>query len=245
MGPQVAPQTFVGATQIHQRSFWEDVIFAKPCRLNRWEHAIKQQQNVEPHMGSLQTNGKQLFWLKIFCYSRSDFTYTFIFEYRIEFWIKLRWHKHFQTLKSWDIAAQTCRTENALGPRLPRQYAKCLVHFGSIRKSHLTCTTTLNHLVLVSVSKLLLLYCPAVFGHFSPAPVKTDRAVRIQQTNQVKVNLSFINQSINQPKRSSTKGPPSEKLPHGDDFRVGPKSDRTPRDNTVFALYEYNREKRR
>ena len=27
---------------------------------------------------------------------------------------------------------------------------------------------------------LTLLYCPAVFGHFSPAPVKTDRAVRIQ-----------------------------------------------------------------
>ena len=25
-----------------------------------------------------------------------------------------------------------------------------------------------------------ILYCPAVFGHFSPAPVKTDRAVRIQ-----------------------------------------------------------------
>ena len=28
--------------------------------------------------------------------------------------------------------------------------------------------------------------------------------------------------------------PPSEKLPHGDDFRVGPKSDRTPRDKTVL-----------
>ena len=27
--------------------------------------------------------------------------------------------------------------------------------------------------------------------------------------------------------------PSSEKLPHGNDFRVGPKSDRTPRDNTV------------
>ena len=31
--------------------------------------------------------------------------------------------------------------------------------------------------------------------------------------------------------------PPSEKLPHGDDFRVGPKSDWTPRDNTVFECY--------
>ena len=28
--------------------------------------------------------------------------------------------------------------------------------------------------------------------------------------------------------------PPSEKLPHGDDFRVGPKSDRTPHDKTVL-----------
>ena len=25
-----------------------------------------------------------------------------------------------------------------------------------------------------------VLYCPAMFGHFGPAPVKTDRAVRIQ-----------------------------------------------------------------
>ena len=29
--------------------------------------------------------------------------------------------------------------------------------------------------------------------------------------------------------------PPSEKLPHKDDFRVGPKSDRTPRDNAVLC----------
>ena len=41
---------------------------------------------------------------------------------------------------------------------------------------------------------------PYVECHFSPAPVKTDRAVRIQQTNQVKIDLSSINQSINQPK---------------------------------------------
>ena len=32
-----------------------------------------------------------------------------------------------------------------------------------------------------SISELFeLLYCPAVFDHFSPAPVKTDQAVRIQ-----------------------------------------------------------------
>ena len=30
-----------------------------------------------------------------------------------------------------------------------------------------------------------VLYGPAVFAHFSSAPVKTDRAVRIQKTNQV------------------------------------------------------------
>ena len=30
--------------------------------------------------------------------------------------------------------------------------------------------------------------------------------------------------------------PPLEKLPHGDDFRVGPKSDRTPWDHTVHDL---------
>ena len=41
-------------------------------------------------------------------------------------------------------------------------------------------------------------------------------------------------QSINQPKGPTTEDPQLEKLPHGDDFRVGPKSDRTPRDNTVL-----------
>ena len=40
----------------------------------------------------------------------------------------------------------------------------------------------------------LLMYCPAVFGHFGSAPIKTDRVVRIQSTNQVKVDLSSINQ---------------------------------------------------
>ena len=41
-------------------------------------------------------------------------------------------------------------------------------------------------------------------SHSSPAPVKTDRTVRIQKTNQVKVDLSSINQSINQSTESST-----------------------------------------
>ena len=88
---------------------------------------------------------------------------------------------------------------------------------------------------------LKLFCCPAMLSHFSPAPVKTDRAVRIQLTNQVKVNFIF-NQSINQPKGYNESlrlidwfNPLSEKLPHGDDFRVGRKSDRTPRDNTVIV----------
>ena len=62
--------------------------------------------------------------------------------------------------------------------------------------------------------------------------------------NQVKVNLSSINQSINQPKVHNQSlrlidwfNPPSEKLPHGDDFRLGPKSDRTLRDNTVPTVF--------
>ena len=35
--------------------------------------------------------------------------------------------------------------------------------------------------------------------------------------------------------------PPSEKLPHGDDFRVGPKSDRTPQDNTLHCIKFWER----
>ena len=52
----------------------------------------------------------------------------------------------------------------------------------------------------------------------------------------------MVNQSINRPKVYN-KGlrlidwfnPPSEKLPRGDDFRVGPNSDRTLRDNTLLV----------
>ena len=54
-----------------------------------------------------------------------------------------------------------------------------------------------------------------------------------QSDEKIKAKLTH-RQSINQPKGPSTKDPPLEKLPHGDDFRVGPKSDRTPRDNTVI-----------
>ena len=61
-----------------------------------------------------------------------------------------------------------------------------------------------------------------MLSHFSPAPVKTDQAVRIQLISQVKVNFSLINQSL---RLIDWFNPPSEKLPHGDDFRVGPKSD--------------------
>ena len=36
-----------------------------------------------------------------------------------------------------------------------------------------------NHVVLNFIVQHVL-YCPVVFGHFSPAPVEPDRAVRIQ-----------------------------------------------------------------
>ena len=78
-----------------------------------------------------------------------------------------------------------------------------------------------------------ILYYPVMLSHFSSALVKTDRAVRIQYTNQVKVNSSSINQSIyrkvyNQSLRLiDWFNWLSEKLPHGDDLRVGPKSDST------------------
>ena len=84
------------------------------------------------------------------------------------------------------------------------------------------------------------LYCPAVFGHFSPAPVKPIG--RYKSNKPIKSKLTY-RQSINQPKGLqwnprliSRFNAPSEKLPHGDDFRVGPKSDRTPRDKTVYFV---------
>ena len=79
------------------------------------------------------------------------------------------------------------------------------------------------------------LYCPVVFGHFSPAPVKGGT----NPTNQSSQSWLILNQSINRKVYNDSLrlidwfNPPSEILPHGDDFRMGPKSDRTPRDNTV------------
>ena len=33
---------------------------------------------------------------------------------------------------------------------------------------------------IMELSSYVVLFCPAVFGHCNPAPIKTDRAVRIQ-----------------------------------------------------------------
>ena len=67
--------------------------------------------------------------------------------------------------------------------------------------------------------------------------------MRYESNKPIKSKLPY-RQSINQPKVSNESlrlidwfNPPSEKLPHGDDFRVGPKSDRTPRDNTVICWH--------
>ena len=65
-----------------------------------------------------------------------------------------------------------------------------------------------------------------MLSHFSPAPVRTDRAVRIQQTNQVKVDLPSIKQSTYESLRlidwfCTFPG----KLPYGYNSRVDPKSD--------------------
>ena len=55
--------------------------------------------------------------------------------------------------------------------------------------------------------------------------------------NQSSRSWLFLNQSINQKVHNESLrlidwfSPPSEKLPHGGDFRVGPKSDRSPRTN--------------
>ena len=81
--------------------------------------------------------------------------------------------------------------------------------------------------------------CPAVFGHFSPAPPPPPRKNRLCGTNlHGFVIIKVYNGSL---RLIDWFNPPSEKLPHGDDFRVGPKSDRTPRDNAV--LYSVRKQK--
>ena len=68
--------------------------------------------------------------------------------------------------------------------------------------------------------------------------------MRYESNNPIKSKLTH-RQSSNQPKVYNKSlrlidwfNPPLEKLPHGDDFRVGLKSGRTPRDNTVLFLFE-------
>ena len=59
---------------------------------------------------------------------------------------------------------------------------------------------TKNCKCFCSVTKLpyFVLYYSVMFGRLSPTPVKTGRAVQVQQTNQVKVDLLSIKQSIDQ-----------------------------------------------
>ena len=42
-----------------------------------------------------------------------------------------------------------------------------------------TRSKNLRRCVKIGNQKRTLVYCPAAFGHFSPAPVKTDRAIRL------------------------------------------------------------------
>ena len=79
-----------------------------------------------------------------------------------------------------------------------------------------------------------------MLSHFSPAPIK--QIVRYESNQPIKSKLTYrqsINQSINRKVYNGSLrlidwlNPLSEKLPHGDDFRVGPKTNRTTQDNTV------------
>ena len=71
-----------------------------------------------------------------------------------------------------------------------------------------------------------------------PRPRK-NRSGGTNPINQSSQSYLIINQSINRKVYDTSLrlidwfNPPLEKLPHGDDFRVGLKSDRTPWDNTV------------
>ena len=85
----------------------------------------------------------------------------------------------------------------------------------------------MRQIIRVILKRILGLYCPAIFSHISPAPVKRDCVVRICTD----VWLEVYNEGL---RLIDWFNPPSEKLPHGDDFRVRPKGDRTPRDNTVL-----------
>ena len=96
-------------------------------------------------------------------------------------------------------------------------------------------------------------YCIVLRCWNTLAPPPYKQIVRHKSNKPIKSKLTF-RQSINQSTERFTikvyawlidwLNPPSEKLPHGDDFRVGPKSERTPRDNTVllsvFTTIVYN-----
>ena len=84
-----------------------------------------------------------------------------------------------------------------------------------------------------------------MFGHFSSTPVKqigrykSNKPIKSKLTYRQSIDWKVYNDSV---RLIDWFNPLSEKLPHGDDFRVGPKSDRAPRDNTVdvfiiFALH--------
>ena len=71
-----------------------------------------------------------------------------------------------------------------------------------------------------------------------PPPPPWKQIERYESDKPIKSKLTY-RQSINQSKGPTTKDPPLEKLPHGDDFRVGRKNDRTPRDNIVSVSKKY------
>ena len=77
-----------------------------------------------------------------------------------------------------------CQENNQSEKRNEKWAQNCLYNANQTKKcvdsKNGTGEKTQKTEIVFPLFSIQTLYCPAVFGHFSPAPVKTDRAVRIQ-----------------------------------------------------------------
>ena len=133
--------------------------------------------------------------------------------------------------------SEKIRKKFRYGPRSYMWSVTC-VSFNSARAmTEIDCLNRLNSTLLRSAVLLTM-----GTGYFFSFP--------INQSNDQSINQS-IDQSIDQNVYNESLGlidwfnPPLEKLSQGDDFRVGPKSDRTPQDNTLISKMRANQTSRR
>ena len=241
----------------NRKHFWREVWLGFPVRGAEKHHRAKNRYSVSfyPPPLSCRRTGWPLeskLVTGVICFAKLEQPWQ-IFFLAWYGWGSFSRHTCLLALAFWshvDVSCARCMPAHEFPLQKHTASSKSCPHSTTRCSGFSTQTLWCSLLKCRSNSAVMSLYCPAVFGHFiHPPPPHKSRSGGTNPTNQSSQSSLIINQSINQAKDFQWKSRLDwlilihrwEKLPHGDGFRVGPKSDRTPQNNTVLAFYRENK----